>query len=415
MILNFDNLVQWVMNRCDSFNSWQRRKRIFDTKLVLFHLLNLISGLNYSSHYSSLMRAFIGDYFPVTAASSFHAARYKVGWVVFKKIFIEMIQLIDRHFGDTYCWRGHRLFAIDGSKITLPAALRHAKYPRASKEALYPMGLLSTLYRLKLNLPYDWVFSRHTNEIKNASKLIHKLLPSDIVIYDRYFISGTLLHKHWDKGIQFVFRCKTKGSYGEITDFANSKEKEAIVTFKRLDSIAQVRLVKYRIAGHVYILATSLLDREKYPIYALKALYHKRWGIEEFYKTLKRSQIIEQFHAKKPAGIKQEIVAAMIHHVLSRFLILKAPSRQRRRESQAKVKAALCVVSELINPIFLAKSPIVQKRNLDRALLFLARDSTPFRPNRRFPRISRKPSDHWQYKRNPNRGHKKQKPRALSP
>jgi hypothetical protein len=399
MILNFDNLVQWVLHRCKSFDTWQKRKRVFDTQLVLFQLLQIVADLNSSAHATVLAGSAVSNYFPLlqTSASSFHAARYKVGWGILKKIFIGMIQLIDKHFAASYCWHGHRLFAIDGTKITLPPELKRAKYPRFSKKALYPMGLLTTLYRLKLNLPYDFILSRHANEIKNATKLIQRLRPSDIVIYDRYFISEDLLRTHWEKGIQFVFRCKTKKSYAEISAFAASKEKDTLVTFKRLGSVNQIRLVKYRIAGNIYILATSLLDQSKYPIHSLKALYHKRWGVEEFYKTLKKSLIIEQFHAKKPAGIKQELIAGFIHYVLARFLVLKAATRQKRRESQNKIKMALSLAAALVAPHFYSNSPIVRNRRSELALCLLARNSTPYRPSRQFQRISRKPINRWQY------------------
>jgi len=417
MILNFDNLVQWVCNRCKTLDTWQKRRRIFDTQLVLFQLLKIVADLNGAGHAVVLSQSAVSfcDAPRQTSPSAFHAARYKVGWGILKKIFIEMIQLIDQGFADSYRWQGYRLFAIDGSKITLPPELKSAKYPSVSRNALYPMGLLTTLYRLKLNLPYDFIFSRHANEIKNAVKLIHKLGENDIVIYDRYFISQALLRKHWEKGIQFVFRCKTKSSYAEITAFAASKETEALVTFKSLANSTQIRLVKYRIDGKVYILATSLLDRSRYPIHALKALYHKRWGVEEFYKTLKKSLLIEQFHAKKPLGIKQELIAGFIHYVMARFLVLKAPSKQKRRESQCKMKMALGISAALITPNFYSNSPIVRNQRITLALQLLMRNSTPIRPGRHFPRLSRKPNHQWQYRRKLYGTRKRQADQALPP
>ena len=50
----------------------------------------------------------------------------------------------------------------------------------------------------------------------------------------------------------------------------------------------RARLVKYTHGGTDYALATTLLDRERYPVKALSDLYHARWGIEELYKLAQR-------------------------------------------------------------------------------------------------------------------------------
>jgi IS4 transposase len=73
--------------------------------------------------------------------------------------------------------------------------------------------------------------------------------------------------------------------------------------------------VKYTEAGTTYILGTTLLNSEQYPVEALPDIYHSRWGIEELYKVSKQLMSIEEFHAQSERGVKQELFA---HFVLIR-------------------------------------------------------------------------------------------------
>ena len=50
---------------------------------------------------------------------------------------------------DRYTWRGHRLFAVDGSKINLPRQLVESGYQTPNYQAHYPQGLLSCAYEIR--------------------------------------------------------------------------------------------------------------------------------------------------------------------------------------------------------------------------------------------------------------------------
>ena len=71
----------------------------------------------------------------------------------------------------------------------------------------------------------------------------------------------------------------------------------------------RLRLVKYAVGDTVFILGTTLLDRNRYPINQLSDLYHARWDIEELYKVSKRRMEVEGFHGQSERGVKQELYA----------------------------------------------------------------------------------------------------------
>jgi hypothetical protein len=134
------------------------------------------------------------------APSSFCAARQKLDEAVFKRA----NQKILAAYGDDasrYCWLGHRLFAIDGSKINLPRQLLACGYSTPGKTAHYPLGLLSCLYELKSQMPFDFDLVSHANERLCALHHLDVLQASDVVVYDRGYFSYLLLHRHVENGI----------------------------------------------------------------------------------------------------------------------------------------------------------------------------------------------------------------------
>ena len=80
-----------------------------------------------------------------------------------------------------------------------------------------------------------------------------------------------------------------------------------------------LRLVKYAVGDTVFILGTTLLDRDQYSIEQLSDLYHARWGIEERYKVSKRLMEVEDFHGQSERGVKQELYACFTLIAMTRL------------------------------------------------------------------------------------------------
>ncbi len=94
------------------------------------------------------------------AASSASEAREKLDEAAFKTLHREILA----HSPDDSPWKGHRIFAVDGSKITLPRELLRSGYRTPNDGAHYPQGMISTLYRLHSRMPVDVDLFGHENE-----------------------------------------------------------------------------------------------------------------------------------------------------------------------------------------------------------------------------------------------------------
>ena len=121
------------------------------------------------------------------APSAFSTARKKLDESIFRILNTKIISAYESDLGDQH-WKGHRLFAVDGSKINLPRQLLNKPYRTPSDHAYYPQGLVSCLYQLKSKIPYDFDLVSHYNERTLALSHLKVLNQQDLVIYDRgYF------------------------------------------------------------------------------------------------------------------------------------------------------------------------------------------------------------------------------------
>ena len=162
------------------------------------------------------------------AASSMCAARAKVGTGVFRRIHAAVLHHAGPEDRSTL-WKGHRAFAVDGSKLHLPRALVDEGYRTPSPASHYPQGLLSCLYRIGRRLPLDFDLHAHRNERLAARQHLAALAPGDLVVYDRGYYSFALLHAHVERGMQAVFRLQRNASHC-IRDFVTGASRDSILT-----------------------------------------------------------------------------------------------------------------------------------------------------------------------------------------
>jgi len=210
------------------------------------------------------------------AASAFSNARKKLDESIFKELNTRIINTYEVEQGDQR-WKGHRLFAVDGTKLNLPRQLLNKPYTLPSDNAYYPQGLVSCLYQLKSKIPYDFDLAAHKNERTMALSHLNVLQKEDVVVYDRGYFSYAMLYYHLQAEVDVVFRLP-KNSFKVIDEFFNGNANDQIVTLEILknrhkeihskypDIIfkpLKLRLIKYYYSDTTYVLGTTLLDKER--------------------------------------------------------------------------------------------------------------------------------------------------------
>jgi hypothetical protein len=140
------------------------------------------------------------------------------------------------------------------------------------------------------------------------------------------------------------------------------------------------------------ILATSLIDDKNYPQDIFKDLYHKRWPVEEDYKTLKFRLQVENFSGKTVHSVYQDFHAkvffknmtAVIATTIRKAIIKK--SRKLKYTHQINFAQALARMKDTIVVLFNSHKRKTSKY-VEQIREVFSQTTEAIKPNRKFPRI----------------------------
>lgn len=437
-IILWQHILHIVFDVALAFDKqWQVRHRLINTMLLMLFIFRLVFSKNKQGYGTTsvelwdqcrLMNIPLPQQKPI-AASAFSAARKKLDASIFSTLNTRIIAAYEADLGEQY-WLGHRVFAVDGTKINLPRQLLNKPYETPSDNAYYPQGLVSCLYQLKSKIPYDFELAAHYNERTLALSHLKTLRPNDLVIYDRGYFSYAMLYYHLQADVNAVFRLP-RNSFKAIDDFFASDDTEHQVTLeiptKRYKEIwskypnivfkpLKLRLVKYTYDNTAYVLGTTLLKSKHYQIDALSDLYHSRWGIEELYKISKELIDVEDFHAQSDRGIKQELYAHFVLITINRIFASHTETQINRPDQsqigdetdgehspyKVNIKNSLITLARNIESLFLQQTQWVTKtiNQLVDSINFCKQKE---RLGRKHERVSKKPTQKWHATKNKNK------------
>ena len=402
---------------------WRQRRRAIDSLLLMLFIFRLVFSKNQQGYGTTTVELWaqcqsMGVPLPQpkpVAASAFCNARKKLDAAIFKTLNRRIIGTYEQTL-EPYNWLGRRLFAVDGMKINLPRPLRHADYAMPSATSRYPQGMVSCLYQLKSQIPYDFELTPDMSERRLAQAHLKTLRPRDVVVYDRGYFSYAMLYAHQKQGVDVVFRLARRA--GKVIDtFMDSSRTDAVVTIEvastRRKEIREkhpdieflplaLRLIKYVIDGTTYTLGTTLLNSDVYRKEIFPDLYHARWGIEELYKISKHLVGVDDFHAHTERGVKQELFAHFVLLTLNRILANHTEAglnanrkpQTKARHFQVNIKNALVTMARHPEHLFLRQTHLAcEMLNTMIAAFGFCRQKT--RPGRKYPRVSMKPVGKW--------------------
>lgn len=406
---------------------WQRRKRVIDSLLLVFLIFRLVFSKNSQGYGTTINEFWYNCHrmkFPLPqkqpiSASSFTEARKKLDEEIFNVLNQRIIDACDEDDKRQYRWFGHRLFAVDGSKLNLPRELLKSGYKVPSDNAHYPQGLLSCLYQLKSKVPYDFDLACHGNERVCALAHLKTLSTGDVVVYDRGYFSYAMLYYHQQCGVHPVFRIK-KNSFKEIDAFINGEQTDQIISLmpsKATQSKIRkenpeieftpltIRLIKYTTGGNSYCIGTTLADH-RYAVNDFMDVYHSRWGVEELYKVSKQMIEVDDFHGRSERTVKQELFAHFVLITMSRLCsnesesllitLLNQSHDTMGDESSVQVnfKNTLTTISRHLEDIMFTPARYI-KNVMESIVSSVSRCRQKVRPGRSYVRKSRKPVGKW--------------------
>src|SRR5690554_923338 len=304
-------------------------------------------------------------------------------------------------------WKGFRLLAVDGSRLTLPIT---GELKRIYGEARNQTGTVvvqarcSVIYDLLNRYVLDGALAPlERGERDLALGHLCHCGHNDLVIYDRGYPSHGFIRAHAQRGLDYVMRAKT--DFSRLTaDFVRSGKKSLVTQMypgknTKLsgkgcagDGPVKVRLVRIELGnGQVEILMTSLLDSNVFPTGPFKELYAKRWGVETFYDELKNKLKVEHFSGYSDQSIQQDFRAALFVSNVQTLIVgeledgLRESNRGKKYDYRINTNISYGLLKDRVVALFLDR----QRKGTDMVgelkELFMAHQ-VPIRENRKFER-----------------------------
>jgi len=299
----------------------------------------------------------LSDKLETITASAYVQAKNKLSYELFMELDLDVV--INRYYDlkeNEYwyeTWENYRILATDGSQLRLPEEKEVIKKYWTTKiknskwdQWEYCHWLLSVIYDPLNNLALNkilekWKYSERALAIKNIinlEKTTIKIKEKDLILYDRWYYSSFLfatilsfnkdyvcrIQKNSCKEVKELFEkdCKINSKIIELDVVNKEKEYEKNYWIKltnKLEKIIKVRFVRVILStGDIEVLATSLLNDEKYENKLFKKLYFQRWWIEIYYDLLKNRLLLENFTWKNVESVLQDLYSSIY---LSNFQI----------------------------------------------------------------------------------------------
>jgi len=232
-------------------------------------------------------------------------------------------------------WQGHRLLGIDGSVLRLPnqPELFEQFTPKeifcqeGSTGRSYPEARISLLYDLLNRVALDGQLRPSSQgEVGLAIEQLDRASIGDVIITDCGYTGYSYLSAVIYMGLHFIARCSS-GSFAPAQDLFRMDRAGRSVIAKLQAPIEQrqhlqecgrrleltVRFISLRLpTGELEVLATSLLDEQKYPTEDFLAAYGSRWNQETFYFLMKSRLELENFSGQTAEAIRQDFFSTLL-------------------------------------------------------------------------------------------------------
>ena len=281
-----------------------------------------------------------------------------------------------------------KLYAVDGSKLSFVKNLTKDDY-KLTKNKSYCKALLSCLYDVDNKYPVKACIDKHFDERKSfINNLLNEVPKNGIVMFDRGYYSSKLIKKLSNKQLYFIIRMKRNSL------IVKEMIKRNINEYYSLDNFEMIRIVRYKVNNEDYYLCSNIFDKS---INDLKIMYHKRWFVEEYFKTLKCNLKSNNFNCKNIKNNKQELYVQLILTILARYIEALSTHYYKKLDNKSYFinhKNTLNIVGNNIIYLLLFKK---SNKKIIKCIIIINNERIYNKAERHFKRIRIRPPSKWYY------------------
>lgn len=226
----------------------------------------------------------------------------------------------------------YRTVSFDGcSSIKVPDSERNRSRLGRCPHGGYPQIELMTLVETGTRAVVAAVFGpTREGETSYATRLLHRLSPEMLLLWDRGFDSNDFLAAVHATGARALGRISQRRRPPALKPLADSSYLSVIggVPVRIIEAGVSVTCTDGSTFEGIYRLVTTLLDARRYPADHLVRLYHERWEHESAYYALRHTILHGRvLRSHDPAGIEQEMWALLtLYQLLRRTMVEAAES-----------------------------------------------------------------------------------------
>lgn len=236
---------------------------------------------------------------------------------------------------------GWLLMAVDGSKEELPRTKDHEKIFGMADNGAFPQAFITVIVEVHTGLLWDWRIGP-----ARASEKLHLMemssdLPQDaLLLADGAFIGLPIWSQLNTQGKHFLIR--VGGNVRLIThlwpDAQARRERNIVYVWPQKSQETRgplkLRLIKVGSGSKAVYLLTNVLDSKRLSRKAAGAIYRKRWGVELFYRTFKRTFGYAKLRSKAGRRATIELEWALVAMNIATLMGIDSLVRRRRHPCQ---------------------------------------------------------------------------------
>jgi hypothetical protein len=255
-------------------------------------------------------------------------------------------------------WRGHRLFLIDGTGVSMPdtpdlqAAFGQPGNQQPGRG--FPVAHVLALFEARSGYLLQAVVAPlRTHDLAHAAALHPEMRAGDVLVGDRAFGSFAHLALCRGRGLHALFRAHQRRRHTKAPDrlarYAKPARRPDWMAAEEYDALpveVEVREVRVRVRTpgrrvRTLVLVTTLLDRRRYPAREVARVYEQRWRVETYLAHLKATLGMDVLRSKTAEGVRKEILVFALAYNLVRRVMRAAAERQGVAEARISFVDAL--------------------------------------------------------------------------
>ncbi len=246
---------------------------------------------------------------------------------------------------------GWRLLAVDGTKEDLPRTRDHERTFGIADNGQCPQAFVTAVVEVQTGLLWDWRIDHGRASEKAHLIQMAPAVPSDaLLLADGNFIGYRVWSTLHTSGKHFLIR--VGGNVNLLTglwpDATLRRDRKLVYAWPRKDQQRvpplTLRLIQVGSGKKPVFLLTNVLDARCLSRRTAGAIYRLRWGVELFYRTLKRTLGYAKLRSKASRRARLELEWGLITMAIVAMMGIDALARRGRdprRLSLASVLYAL--------------------------------------------------------------------------